>query len=45
MSGDTTKGRVICQECGGDMGPAGTERNSHGLHPKCADKAFERLNK
>lgn len=42
---DKTKGRTICQECGGDMGPSGRELNSHGLHTKCADAAFERANK
>ena len=32
-------GRVICSWCGKDMGPSGTDMDSHGICAKCLDKA------
>jgi hypothetical protein len=30
------EGRFVCGWCGVDMGPSGTQENSHGICPSCA---------
>ena len=32
------RGRYICMKCGKDLGPSGTEEDSHGICPKCLRK-------
>jgi DNA-directed RNA polymerase subunit RPC12/RpoP len=32
------EGRFICAWCGADLGPSGTEEDSHGICPDCLQK-------
>lgn len=38
MSGGKEKGRILCAWCGRDLGPSGTDENSHGICNKCLRK-------
>ena len=36
------EGRFICAWCGRDLGPSGTERDSHGICSECDRKLREK---
>jgi len=40
---ETPKGRRICAWCKKDLGPAETEKNSHGICEECLAKVSEEI--